>query len=191
MSQTAQAQGESSIGFQTNSTAFIHRLPTEIIAHIFVLGCPRPDHARRGIDAAPLHHQVLVGSICQRWRSIACSSPALWTSVVVRYPHWERDFEFYTKMINSVFQRSGKFELDLSVGIFRHRTHFPSVHPCYELIVPHLQKVHTLDVHCDPHFQSLLPIPNLPELVNLRHYYTKQGAGIINSSFPPAPGIRL
>ena len=188
MPQTAQAQRESSVGFQTNSTAFIQRLPTEIIAHIFILGCPRPDHARHRIDAAPLHHQVLVGSICQRWRSIASSSPALWTSVVVRYPYRERDLKFCTKMINLMFQRSGKLELDLSVDIFYYRTHFPSAHPCYELIVPHLQRVHTLDVHCGPHFQSLLPISNLPELVNLRHYYAKQGAGLVAKSklaFPP------
>ena len=128
------------------SATGIHRLPTEIIGHIFVIGCPTPNHELPVVDVRPLQHQVLVGSVCQLWRDIAHRWPALWTSVVVRYPRSRKDVAFREEMISLVLRRSGTLELDLSIDL----DNIPqseireSIHPFYDHIVPHLQRVHTL-----------------------------------------------
>jgi len=107
--------------YRANSLSVV--LPDEVIAHIFVMGCPAPNHKFLKIDTAPLQYQVLVGSICRLWRKIANECPCLWTSVVVRHPFSEnkcpkKKLEFYEEMISVVLGRSGTLELDLSI-----RTH--------------------------------------------------------------------
>ena len=56
---------------RANLTSPIHRLPNELIADIFVMGCPAPNHKLAGIDTEPFRHQMLVGSICRLWRETA------------------------------------------------------------------------------------------------------------------------
>ena len=106
--------------YRANLISVVHCLPDEVIAHIFVMGCPAPNHRLLGIDTAPLQYQVLVGSICRLWRKIANECPYLWTSVVVRYPLSKskcprKKLEFYEEMISVVLGRSGTLDLDLSI----------------------------------------------------------------------------
>jgi hypothetical protein len=101
------------------SATGIHRLPNEILAHIFVTGCPTSNHKLYRIDMTPLQHQVLVGSVCKLWRNIAHGCAALWISVAIRYPMPKgkssgSKLKFY-EMIFSVLPRSGTMEVDLSI----------------------------------------------------------------------------
>ncbi len=54
---------------------FIHRLPIELLAHIFVLGAEEDPHL-------PLS----VSQVCRSWRHVALSTPSLWRRVVLS-PH--------------------------------------------------------------------------------------------------------
>ncbi|KAF9454779.1 hypothetical protein P691DRAFT_655191 [Macrolepiota fuliginosa MF-IS2] len=54
---------------------FIHRLPTELLSHIFVLGAEDDPHL-------PLS----VSQVCRSWRHIALSTPSLWRRIVLS-PH--------------------------------------------------------------------------------------------------------
>jgi len=152
---------------QMNLTSTIHHLPNEIIAHIFVVGCPTPNHDGLCVDVAPIQHQMLVGSICSLWREIAHECPALWTSVVVRYPKSENDVKSYGEMICSSLRRSGTLGLDLAIRVDT----FPGQEPTYSYcdhVVPHIQRVHTLFLECRV---DCLPSWNMPQLVKLRHLY--------------------
>ena len=152
---------------QINLTSTIHHLPNEIIAHIFVVGCPTPNHDGLCVDVAPIQHQMLVGSICSLWREIAHECPALWTSVVVRYPKSENDVKSYGEMICSSLRRSGTLGLDLAIRVDT----FPGQEPTYSYcdhVVPHIQRVHTLFLECRV---DCLPSWNMPQLVKLRHLY--------------------
>jgi hypothetical protein len=178
MSRSTRSQTAANIKFQTNLTSTIHRLPNEVIAHIFVTGCPTPNHKLKQLDDAPLQHQVLVGSICKLWRKIAHESPDLWTSVTVRYPFprnksSRKKPKFYEDMVRSVLRRSGTLEVDLSIKI--DFIFGSSAHPYYDHVAPHLQRVHTLDVFVkrQDEFLDWFPGSNIPELPKLRHFYTK------------------
>src|ERR1700733_5696761 len=101
--------------FQANLTSSVHRLPNEVISHIFVLGRPTPNHERRVIDKKPLRHQVRLGSVCRLWRTITHGCPALWTSVTILSPNSlsGNELESFEEMICSILRRSGTLELDL------------------------------------------------------------------------------
>ena len=137
------------VRFRANLASAIHCLPDELLAHIFVMGCPAPNHKLTAIDRAPFRYQVLVGSICRLWRDIAHECPPLWTSVVVQYPSsWNKrarkKLQFYEEMISVVLRRSGSLEIDLSIRM--HGVDGFSGFPHFDHIIPHLQRVHTLDV---------------------------------------------
>src|ERR1700733_4367662 len=120
MPQHTPSQTAANARFRANLTSAIHCLPNELIAHIFVMGCPSPNHREfTGIDAAPFRYQVLVGSICGLWREIAHGCPSLWTSVAVCHPTGSggKKLEFYKEMITEILGRSGTLELDLSLRI--------------------------------------------------------------------------
>ena len=124
MPQNTRSRTAANARFRANLTSVIHRLPNELIAHIFVMGCPAPNHKLAGIDTAPFRYQVLVGSICRLWRKIAHECPSLWTSVAVFYPvaggrGKKTPLAFYEEMICVILGRSGTLQLDLSVRFHR------------------------------------------------------------------------
>jgi len=169
MPHNSQSRSAAIVRSQMNLTSPIHRLPNEIIAHIFVVGCPTPDHDRQRVDVAPIQHQMLVGSICSLWREIAHECPALWTSVVVRYPKLENDVKSYEETICSSLRRSGTLGLDLAIMVDTVPGQ-ESTYPYCDHVVPHLQRVHTLFLECR---LNRLPFSNMPQLVKLRHLYMR------------------
>ena len=175
--------------FRANLTSVIHRLPNELMAHIFVMGSPPPNHKLEGIDTAPFRYQVLVGSICRLWRNIAHECPSLWTSVAVFYPlrafqGKKTPLEFYEEMICVILGRSGTLQLDLSVRFHR----LPNVSGVahYNHIIAHLRRAHILDVE----FEYSVDFPlftHTRELLHLRHLYAKRHASR-GGSFSPSFG---
>jgi hypothetical protein len=114
--------------------------PPQNTTHIFIVGCPAPDLESPRIDLAPLRYQLLVGSVCGVWRQVAHGCPALWTSVVVRYP--KADLRFYEEMLCSTLRRSGTPELYISVQ--GGTGHGSEGYRYFGHVVPHFQRAHTL-----------------------------------------------
>jgi hypothetical protein len=198
MPPNTRSQTAASVRFRMNLTSAIHRLPNEILAHIFVIGCPTSNHKLSTIDVAPLQHQVLVGSICKLWRKIAHECPALWTSVAIRYPtprnnlkSLERKLKlkFYEEMIFSVLRRSGTMEVDLFIRIDSVPDLGKSADPYYDLVVPHLQRAHTIDVEYRGQKLRWPLRLDTRELPKLRHFYIKGSRIVGNASiFPSCAG---
>jgi len=79
---------------------FIQRLPLELASKIFSL-C-RPEYVPRSEplfipllwDASKMSHikpfNIILGSICQSWRHIAWSTPALWSTLPIRLHRWSK-----------------------------------------------------------------------------------------------------
>ncbi|KAH7915221.1 hypothetical protein BJ138DRAFT_1109899 [Hygrophoropsis aurantiaca] len=57
------------------------RLPPEIVAMIFAFCCP-PDKP----SESPVHALLRLGQICRAWRDVLCSTPHLWSSLVIHFP---------------------------------------------------------------------------------------------------------
>ncbi|TDL17510.1 hypothetical protein BD410DRAFT_729876, partial [Rickenella mellea] len=53
----------------------IHRLPPELVAHIFISSLPKIGRPNR--NWAPLN----ISSVCMSWRQIAISTPPLWSRI--------------------------------------------------------------------------------------------------------------
>ncbi|KAJ7056640.1 hypothetical protein C8F01DRAFT_1257297 [Mycena amicta] len=62
-----------------NENAHIHKIPNEILSHIFVL-CQQ----QHGSKAAQIPFEVLASHVSSMWREIAIGTRLLWTSIVVK-----------------------------------------------------------------------------------------------------------
>ncbi|KAJ7605419.1 hypothetical protein FB45DRAFT_809140, partial [Roridomyces roridus] len=90
----------------------IARLPLEISSEIFLLCLPlRPEfpsgHPRPHAHIAPL----LLLNVCHTWTNIALSTPALWASISIGFPH-PTGFEC---LLEGWLRRSGCHPLQISL----------------------------------------------------------------------------
>lgn len=110
---------------EQNLTSPIHKLPDELVAHIFILGCPKPtidtDRPEPGDMADdPLPFQVFVSSICRRWRRISLQSPTLWSFIFIMLPFKNLGMaKRYLPLMNAIVQRSGVVSLTFTI---KHRS---------------------------------------------------------------------
>lgn len=112
---------------EQNLASLIHKLPDELLVHIFVLGCPKPRfytylsyHDQMADN--PLPYQVLVSSICRRWRRISLQpeSSTLWSFIFIMLPFkTSRSTESYGPLIKTIVQRSGVARVTFTL---KHRT---------------------------------------------------------------------
>lgn len=117
---STRAQTKADRKTEHNLTSPIHRLPDELLVHIFVLGCPKPDldieHSRDRDVEDPLPYQVLVSSICRLWRRISLQTPALWSFIFIKLPF--RDLRMgkrYESLMNAIAKRTGKAAVVLTL----------------------------------------------------------------------------
>ncbi|KAK1221098.1 hypothetical protein PQX77_016145 [Marasmius sp. AFHP31] len=73
----------------------VHRLPTEILTNVFSELCLC--HPRSVLR---------LSSVCGRWRELALSTPSLWTTLVIDFRQWERQYPSLTSMVDSFMERS-------------------------------------------------------------------------------------
>lgn len=140
-----------------NLASPIHKLPDELIAHVFVLGCPKPKFladlsARNETAEDPFPYQVLVSSICRRWRRISLQSPTLWSFIFIMLPFKSLSMaKRYGPLMYAVSQRSGAARVTFTL---KHRTPFcfrpdalwgsPAIH---NLLATLLARVEFFDLH--------------------------------------------
>lgn len=93
----------------------VHRLPNEVLSHIFVQGLTPKEGLWYNDHYDPRRYQVLVGSVCRRWRYVSQSTPELWTILLVRLPSLEHKFHRFMEALSEWLGRSGALDLDISI----------------------------------------------------------------------------
>ena len=104
--------------FRTTNTPGIHRLPHEMLSEIFVLVLPATleTGASRGF-AVLWKAQVVVGSVCTRWRQVSQATPRFWRSCVVVGAKRTKIREFHEEMLRRACQRSGNVDLHTIISL--------------------------------------------------------------------------
>ncbi|KAH6913298.1 hypothetical protein BKA70DRAFT_1262411 [Coprinopsis sp. MPI-PUGE-AT-0042] len=106
----------------------LNMLPDELISEILI-AC---------LDVRPMTSEQrlwfsTLRSVCRRWRSVAFSTPMLWTSVQLQWTGALADLSAYPRRLRDWFDRAG--DLPLQLGIFGD-TEFPEDAPdLHELIL--------------------------------------------------------
>ncbi|KAJ7685642.1 hypothetical protein DFH06DRAFT_48335 [Mycena polygramma] len=91
------------------------RVPTEILAEIFVHCLPGDDFVSPDLATAPL---VLCG-ICRRWREVAISTPRLWSSLFIDF---DLRAAYETGLYETWLSRAGDTPLSLSLPLQEDRS---------------------------------------------------------------------
>ncbi|KAF8606166.1 hypothetical protein BDV93DRAFT_604690 [Ceratobasidium sp. AG-I] len=98
----------------------IHRLPPEILSHIFVVLVRASRYAASIGDRSydEIDYPVRLSSICVHWRQVAISTPALWSFLDICRSKYSLE---YIEYLNVCCQRSGNASLSLRLGKYDKR----------------------------------------------------------------------
>ncbi|KAJ7499155.1 hypothetical protein FB451DRAFT_1073212 [Mycena latifolia] len=91
------------------------RLPRDIIQEIFVACLP----SDRNSVMVPFEAPILLGQICSAWRTIALSTPCLWSSLHVVIPGTAQSVRRVSEAIKVWLSRSGALPLSITVVLSR------------------------------------------------------------------------
>jgi len=102
-------------GSMHNSGVYANRIPTELLCLIFSYCLSTPKLSGDGFyvyeDERP-STEVVLSHVCQHWRSVAISDPALWRTFRYKTPRWKRD---PLSRFNTYMKRSYPVPIDLFV----------------------------------------------------------------------------
>lgn len=167
----------------SEATATFESLPYEIIAHIFVLGCPFPHvggdtfpFVTPNIREEPLAYQPLTASVCRQWRQVALGTPKLWSSIFVNLSFvYHRPGISTPEILHLLEKRSAATDLFLYImaskayGVTKDPT--PDIVPVISRLLPRVYML-ALDFHNADQLGALLfPLVNVP---TLRHFRIHQ-----------------
>lgn len=144
------------------------RLPVELISEIF-MHCLPLRH-----EPSPTKIPWLLGGICQLWREVALSTPALWSFLAINTTARQKT-EAYHRAVNAWFYRSGNCMISLKLSL-EWDEDFKSVaeihsHPLFRLALQHCHRWQHLHIHVgsDPSAESLSVLAGrLPSLESLQ-----------------------
>ncbi|KII92012.1 hypothetical protein PLICRDRAFT_457917 [Plicaturopsis crispa FD-325 SS-3] len=149
-------------------------LPPEVLSMIFIHCLPEDVELRPNVDRAPL----LLGSVCRRWRSIALSTPELWSSISVEVT------EGSLPQIQNWIPRSGGLPTSMALREpgFRGRTR-GDVEAFLEAISWSPPRLRELSVRSRDYVDEVsalqpTPFPDLQKLV-LRFYTTASTSQVV------------
>lgn len=97
-----------------NRTSLIHKLPHELLSHVFVVGLPSlatwleqlrmPESAASTVRV----YQTTMASVCPDWRTVALSTPQLWRVIIIR-----SGGQYEDEMLAEYVKRSGNVTVHL------------------------------------------------------------------------------
>jgi hypothetical protein len=76
--------------FQSNTLLPISRLPTEILAEIFVHGA-RDHHEHHHSPTKGVPEWVNISYVCRQWYDVALNCPTLWSHIFVASQRWTEE----------------------------------------------------------------------------------------------------
>ena len=98
-----------------NHDCLIHKLPPEIISHIFVqpqYAPPSPHPTRKYINHSPLY----LGAVCEKWRQLAWATPQLWSSLHVKVKRIYGTREYPFQLVAEWLERSASLPLSIRLS---------------------------------------------------------------------------
>ncbi|KAJ7222863.1 hypothetical protein B0H12DRAFT_292912 [Mycena haematopus] len=92
----------------------LRRIPRDILTLIFLLSTPPVSEARN----LPWYQSLYctpwtLGHVSRRWRAVALTSPALWSSIIIRDMDDEKSAPYSLLMLEAQLTRSGTSPLDI------------------------------------------------------------------------------
>ncbi|KAK0229443.1 hypothetical protein EDD85DRAFT_957192 [Armillaria nabsnona] len=137
----------------------VHTLPPEILNEIFLFACTRPYSVfgSRNCEAR------MIGGVCRRWRTVAWSSPALWSSLNLTWKSgWDQGVGI--KLLGDTLERSLQSKLSVKL-----RTSSQMPRPIVESLVRHSSRWDALclDVPSGDYDFWTGPPLHLPSLTSL------------------------
>ncbi|KAF8320931.1 hypothetical protein DL93DRAFT_1751376 [Clavulina sp. PMI_390] len=149
--------------------AFVHRLPTELLAHIFL---SLIEDFRSWEDYSDLHrHRSLLCVVCSRWRSIALSIPTLWATISIGgATAFEQENSETLDLLKLLLKRPRNNTL-LSVRFMQCPQ--PLLEGLWATLNPHFSRVRKMTIIADRNvYSDLLPMPSAPQLRSLKYVDT-------------------
>ncbi|KAK7060818.1 hypothetical protein VNI00_000551 [Paramarasmius palmivorus] len=126
----------------------IHRLPPEVLANIFTI-CGEDFNDIHPIKMPPA---VAVSLVCGRWRSVALSTPFLWSSIRITFRNWEwGQHEKVARLTETYLSRSKTSPLHLKMDITCIDDGADvDITPALDVLVQNSSRWRTLDIICRP-----------------------------------------
>uniref|UniRef100_A0A0W0F748 F-box domain-containing protein n=1 Tax=Moniliophthora roreri TaxID=221103 RepID=A0A0W0F748_MONRR len=146
----------------------IHRLPPEVLRHIFTMFEVDYCSLQPPIPAPAM----AVAATCGRWRDIAISAPSLWSRIAVEFIEWKKSYHALVPLTQLFMDRSRESPLELIFN-FEGLDVLPAeLVPSLENLVQHSNRWRNLKLWCIPKqilvhevFKSIAG--HLPLLANL------------------------
>ncbi|KAF8213950.1 hypothetical protein K438DRAFT_1802613 [Mycena galopus ATCC 62051] len=156
----------------------IRRIPQDVLLEIF--GACLPSEHNALID--PAEAPLVLGRICRHWRSVAYSTPMLWSSIHIPSLNYLRvppgHLLRLERVVEAWLERSGTCAL--SVSFFDHTNHFLvsdlEVHPLILRLLPVSRRLCHLTLEGDAEFFRPLLRLGPEDLPLLKHIWIKSTA---------------
>ncbi|KAF7320760.1 F-box domain-containing protein [Mycena chlorophos] len=174
----------------------LRQLPTEVMAEIFTIFVRQEQKISTWSTSS---EPMILSRVCSRWRTIALSTPRLWTKLLFTLTpsnHWRR----FVAM-EELFQRSRSFQVDLVLteNTPLHRAHLSVLSEI--LRSPHfVDRVHSLETRLDrAHFLQAAgvaqpgSVPLVLPTLNTLHIVASNEKFELHDCFPAfgeLPGLR-
>ncbi|KAI3621426.1 hypothetical protein WG66_006446 [Moniliophthora roreri] len=120
----------------------IHRVPPEILRHIFTFCCTRNWLQLSPTSASPV---LAISSTCSRWRENALSMPTLWSQICIRFEEWKEDYHALTSLTHLFLGRSKSSPLSL-ILYFEDQAINDATKPSLTALVQQSERWHSLRI---------------------------------------------
>ncbi|KAK7042993.1 hypothetical protein VNI00_008731 [Paramarasmius palmivorus] len=107
----------------------VHRMPPEILLNIFSFCCERNELDYRAPAVSTL------STVCGRWRDLALSTPALWSSISIRFGYWEEEGDALDRITKFFLERSRASPLRLTLDFTNVAYEIEDVYPTLQALV--------------------------------------------------------
>ncbi|KDQ61419.1 hypothetical protein JAAARDRAFT_190193 [Jaapia argillacea MUCL 33604] len=137
-----------------NSLVPISRLPSEVLANIFVQYAKQRDLSLEYAFGRPAVWWIAITYVCRYWREVAVATPSLWCSLPFHRPKW----------VPEMITRSKMAPLEVNVT-----SQFSRLMPQIRMALEHMSRIRDLVLELKPSDLRTLPLSSpAPLLSSLR-----------------------
>lgn len=153
---------EKALSIRRSRLAPVHRIPSELLADIFIWAVVFGDSSDELFSNKTLQYsnreQVLLLRVCKRWRDVAMNTPKLWARLGINIT---RPYQKHSgDELQSWLTRSGRYALDLRIGYgvkrgwstIQHESAdgWQFMEAAVQNVVPHMKRCRSFTGHMSP-----------------------------------------